>query len=63
MRKLDARWDLDVPGGDTEEGETSDPERVHFGIRLGRGRHEAGQMASEYANTRPEPDLSVSEND
>lgn len=40
MRKLDARWDADVPRPDTNEGEVAEPDRIHLGIRLSRGRHE-----------------------
>lgn len=55
MRKLDARWDVDVPEAENEEGDRPDSERVHFGLRLGRGRHEAERLASEYANTQTAP--------
>lgn len=39
MRKLDARWDVDVPRPDVDEGERAGSDRVHLGLRLGRGRH------------------------
>ena len=40
MRKLVARWDVDVPRSMVDEGEVSEPARIHLGIRLGSGRHE-----------------------
>jgi len=46
MRKLDARWDVDVPRPDLDEGDPREPDRVHLGIRLGRGRHEGDDMSS-----------------
>jgi hypothetical protein len=46
MRKLDARWDVDVPRPDLDEGDPLEPDRVHFGIRLGRGRHQGNDMSS-----------------
>ncbi len=56
MRKMDARWDVDVPDGDTDGSEGPESERVHFGIRLGgRGRHEADRSAGEYGNIHGEP--------
>jgi hypothetical protein len=52
---MDARWDVDVPGGDSDESEGPESERVHFGIRLGRGRHEIEPPAAEYGNIHGEP--------
>lgn len=46
MRKLEARWDADVPRPDADEGEAAEPDRIHLGIRLRRGRHETDEAAT-----------------
>lgn len=53
MRKLDASWDVDVPGPGVEEDDQDEFRRVHFGIRLGRGRHQTEDTSLPV----PEPTL------